>query len=71
MGDVRQLRRAAGQPVQQHHPAAALAAEKNPAVDRRNGSVRAQARPLNCHFQLCERLKSSRLYGRVTLPQMQ
>jgi hypothetical protein len=44
--------------MQKHHPAAAVALQKDPAVDKLDRSMRIQPRPLDCHIQLYERLKT-------------
>jgi hypothetical protein len=44
--------------MQKHHPAAAVPAQKDAAIGKLDCSLRLQPRPLDCHIQLYESLKT-------------
>src|SRR5437773_10394725 len=52
MGEVAELRRASGQAMQEHHPAAAVTAQKDAAIGKLDCYLRLQPRPLDRHI-LC------------------
>src|SRR5439155_22502388 len=59
MGEVAELRRRSGQAMQEHHPAAAVPAQKDAAIGKLDCSLRLQPRPLDRHI-LCILSKMNR-----------